>query len=573
MIRINLLHEDALQGAKVKKSAVYDELERISLVIGRNFNQFLFDNEEGFYLEAEEGTFSPKQWGQLPPYGISPSLNPKELADSPEGFALFFLTVTGLPLLSYQQDWADHCWDSWSRRKKALIIAARGLGKSIFMRSLLAYGVGLQPTLENLIIRIADAPAKSTAEGIANIIVNNIAWQLWFPEIEPKSKPGQAGGEWSAKDGYNVIDRSRDPEEWIRMEASRTSRTISKYGIAGAGTLGSRTSGLMLADDLHGDKETANETEAIKSRFHKQVGPTLRPDARAALIGTPWNEIDLTQELPDNPQWEVIYTPITLEGTWPGTPVCSEIFDEQAIQDIYDEDMTVGKKDFYLNRLLSLVRDHGQHFTFRRVQLYEDYWFHRIGCDYAAGEGQGPERSYHAIVVIAQHPESGAWIIIDGVVARVTVSQAELLMLEYWKKYKNVEVVQIEEAAGGKEYIHSLARMANYLIPIMGITPGSESKERRWEMNLEPMFAAQRIMVLDKDHITDLRQATFLAEVEQALNRYPDIRKRGDKAADILDAIYYAVYHALVAFADPVRQLPKEKKKKNPFRGFIDTKL
>ena len=51
------------------------------------------------------------------------------------------------------------------------------------------------------------------------------------------------------------------------------------------------------------------------------------------------------------------------------------------------------------NRLLKLVGEVDRHFKFRMVRLHEKHWFHRLGCDYAAGEGQGPERSYHAIVV------------------------------------------------------------------------------------------------------------------------------------------------------------------------------
>ena len=571
-MKIKLLLETALQGAEVSQEAVREELARISLAIGRDFTKFLVEENGEIFIRAKKGSFSPKRWKFLPPYGPNPIPNPETKADSPEGFALFFLTATTLPLLSHQKKWAAHCWECWNRHVSPVIIASRGFGKSIFMRNLMAYGTGLYPHLENLIIRVADAPARKAAEGIANIIVNNPTWQLWFPEVQPKSRPGQAGGEWSAGTGYSVVDTTVPEDEWALMEASRTSPTISKFGIGGAGVLGSRTSNLMLADDLHRAGETPNETETIKVRFISEVEPTRQPTSRLGMIGTPWNDEDLTQTLPESPQYVKIETPITLEATWPGTPTCPEIFHEDAIQAIWEADVSPGKKEFMKNRLLKLVGDFDKHFTYRVVRLHEDHWFHRIGNDYAAGEGQGPERSYYALVVVAQHPESGAWVIIDGVVARLTQSQAERLMHEYYNKYDNVEAVQVEEAAGGKEFMHILAR-SNPSMPVWGITPGSESKERRWEMNLEPMFAGERIVILDKDCVTDHQQAIFLAEVEKALKRYPDIRKRGDKAADILDAIYYAVYHALVAFADPVRQLPKENKKKNPFRGFIETKL
>ena len=572
-MRIRLLLDTALQGAKVELDAVRGELIRISEAIGRDFTKLLVEEDGKFFVDANEGSLSPKRWKFLPPYGINPAHNPETKADRPEGFALFFLTATTLPLLVHQKKWAAHCWDCWERHVSPVIIASRGFGKSIFMRNLMAYATGLYPHLENLIIRVSDTPAKKAAEGIANIIVNNPAWQLWFPEVAPKSRPGQAGGEWSAGTGYSVIDTTVPEDEWASMEASRTSPTISKFGIGGAGVLGSRTSGLMLADDLHRAKETPNETQTIITRFISEVEPTRQPTSRLGLIGTPWNDEDLTQTLPESPQYVKIETPITLEATWPGTPTCPEIFNYDAIQAIYDADISPGKREFMKNRLLKLVGEFDKHFTFRVVRLHEDHWFHRIGCDYAAGEGQGPERSYFALVVTAQHPESGVWVIIDGVVARVTQSQAERLMFEYWKKYDNNEAVQIEEAAGGKEYMHILARMSNYSMPIWGVTPGSESKERRWEMNLEPMFAGERVVVLDKDYVTDQRQAIFLAEVEKALKRYPDIRKRGDKAADILDAIYYAIYHALLAFADPVRHIKKKKKPKNPFRGFVETGL
>jgi len=573
MIQIRLLLDNALQGAIVSPEAIENEVKRISEAIGRDFFQFFRQVEHDWYIEAPEGALSPKQWKLLPTYGSNPIPNPEIKADSPEGFALFFLTATTLPLLSHQQKWADHCWQCWSKRVSPVIIASRGFGKSIFMRNLMVYGTGLYPHLENLIIRVADAPARKAAEGIANIIVNNPAWKLWFPKVVPKSRPGQAGGEWSAGTGYSVIDTTVPEDEWALMEASRTSPTISKFGIGGAGVLGSRTSNLMLADDLHRAGETLNETETIKTRFISEVEPTRQPTSRLGMIGTPWNDDDLTQTLPESPQYIKIETPITLEGTWPGTPTCPEVFPVEAIQAIYDADTSPGKREFMKNRLLKLVGEFDKHFTFRVVQIHKDYWFHRIGCDYAAGEGTGSERSYFALVVIAQHPESGTWIIIDGVVARVTQSQAERLTLEYWTKYNNMEAVQIEEAAGGKEFMHILARTTHQSMPIWGVTPGSESKERRWEMNLEPMFAGERVVLLDKDHVGDQQQAIFLAEVEKVLKRYPDIRKRGDKAADILDAIYYAIYHALISFADPVRQLGQRSKKKNPFHGFVETRL
>ena len=94
-MKIKLLLDSALQGAIVNPQVVIDEIEHISNVIGRDFTQFLKETEEGLHIEAEEGAFSPRNWGRLPTYGSTPIHNPESKADSPEGFRLFFLSGSG----------------------------------------------------------------------------------------------------------------------------------------------------------------------------------------------------------------------------------------------------------------------------------------------------------------------------------------------------------------------------------------------------------------------------------------------------------------------------------------------
>ncbi|KKM18182.1 hypothetical protein LCGC14_1668350, partial [marine sediment metagenome] len=154
---------------------------------------------------------------------------------------------------------------------------------------------------------------------------------LWFPSVVPKSKPGQAGGEWSAQTGYSVRDKSVDRDEWQGIENSRTSPTLTKFGLGSKSVLGSRVTLAMLADDLH-DEENSASPEQIKnmiSRFQGVVENSRTPGSVLAIIGTPWGRHDLLQQLPTTSEYRKFRTPITEEGTWPGTPTWPEWYDEE----------------------------------------------------------------------------------------------------------------------------------------------------------------------------------------------------------------------------------------------------
>ena len=208
MIKVLLLHAES--EALITNAHVYKEIGRISERLGRDFRQFVhedpvkkhpFTGEPLLYFEASEGTLNPDNWVKIPRYGTE-----GDIVDSAAGFALFFLTIVGMPFADHHIDWADFVWECFEDRVGAIIEAFRGSGKSIFMRILMAYLIGLRPELSSLIIRSAATPAQKTAEGIAKIIANHHGWHLWFPTVVPKSKPGQAGGEWSAQTGYSVRD-------------------------------------------------------------------------------------------------------------------------------------------------------------------------------------------------------------------------------------------------------------------------------------------------------------------------------------------------------------------------------
>ena len=565
MVSVRLLHADS--EARLTPDHVHKELERIGLALGRDFRQFLVERDGGLYFEAPEGALRPENWKFIPRYGTEGGV-----ADSPVAFALFFLTITSMPFAPHHIMWADFCWECFEDRVGAIIEAFRGSGKSIFMRVLMAYFIGLYPEKSSLVLRSADTAARKTAEGIAKIISDHQAWRLWFPPIEPKSKPGQAGGEWSAQAGYSVVDISRAEDEWNVIEAARTSPTLTKFGLGSKSVLGSRVTLAMLADDLHDEEnsESPAQLERMISRFQGIVENSRTPESRLAMIGTPWAVNDLLQQLPRTGEYRKLKTPITLEGTYPGTPTWPEHYDESAIDKLYNKDLTAGKIEFKRNQLLDLEAEVATQMTWNEYPYgkIQDYWPVRVGVDFAELEetASGRGRSYFCAACATQEPQSGSWIFFDGFLGQITQEQAENVIVELHDKYKGrIEGIFIEAIGGGAVFAQMISRLHKD-IKIVEMKGDGVPKEVRWERMIAPNFGRSRALVSNKPN------HPFLERLRQALLTYPRIRKRGDWAADIFDAMVWALFYAFYETGDPIRRRKKAEPNPNPFYAIAGMK-
>jgi hypothetical protein len=166
--------------------------------------------------------------------------------------------------------------------------------------------------------------------------------------------------------------------------------------------------------------------------------------------------------------------------------------------------------------------------------------------------------------VTAQEPESGAWIIIDGFLGQVTQEQAENTIVDLHEKHGGellVELICMEAIGGGAVFEQYMIRMHRDM-KIIGEKGGGVAKEVRWERMLAPQLGRKKILVSDKDH-------PFLDRVRTTLKQYPRIAKRGDWAADVMDSLVWAHYHAFLETGDPLRRrsliLEEED---NPFFAF-----
>jgi hypothetical protein len=567
MISVLLLKSES--EAKITHEHVHKEIERISAALGRDFKQFIVERDSNLYFEANEGALSPDNWTLIPRYGTE-SGN----ADSPAGYALFFLVITGMPFAKHHAGWADFEWECFQEKKGAIIEASRGFGKSVFQRVLLAFLIGLYPDKSSVIVRSAATPAQKTAEGIARIISDTGGWKLWFPKVNPKSKPGQVGGEWSGQAGYSVVDLSRPESEWATVEAARSSPTLTKFGIGSKSVLGARATLAMLADDLHDEENSASPGQLAQliTRFQEILEPARTPESRLSIIGTPWGPDDLLQVLPRTGEYKKLKTPITLEGTFPGTPTWPEMYDEEAIQKLYNKDTTPGKRGFKRNHLLNLEADIGRHFTYRFFpwRKIEAHWLVRMGIDFAHVEvGESlHNRSHFAISVTTQEPVSGAWIAFDGDVGLYTQSQSERIVQALFKKHggnDRVEAIVVEKEGEGRLFAELLARLPEKM-RIIAEPTGGVPKEVRWETGLESGLANERILISDKEG------HPFLMQLVRSLNAYPNISKRGDMAADILDSMVWAHYFQFLEYGDLVRRRRKKEPTPNPYFQLAEMK-
>lgn len=559
--RIEILLLQGKSEIRLTHKHVYDEIERISIRLGRDFRQFIVERDGNLYFSAPVGSLHPSKWIYIPRYGTE-----GDGPDSPSAFALFYLAATGWPLAKQHIEWADFAWECNEAGVGAIIEAARGLGKTIFMRILQAFLIGLYPSLSSVIVRASDGPARVSAERVAGIITDTDAWKLWFPHIRPKITQGQSGGAWSAVAGYSVVDDTVDSKEWAVIEAGRTSHTLTKFGLGGSGILGSRPSLTMLADDIHDDEDN-NAPSVLETKintFQAKLEPACTEGCRKLIIGTPWGLHDLLQILPRTGQWRKIRTPITLEGTYPGTPTWIEMFDEEAITRRYEVDTSPGKIRFKKNYLLDLnaqidLQINWESFPHRKI---ESSWLRRIGVDFAELEetASGRGRSYFAALVTAQDPMTGAWIVEDGVVEQVLQERAEDIVDSLHEKYgglPTVELVCIEAVGGGAVWVQYMIRTRKNM-NIIGENFSGIPKDVRWERALAPNLGKKRILISDKQH-------PFLDQVRIALSQYPNIGKRGDPNADILDAMVCAHWHAFQEGPDPIRRKKRGEKKENPW--------
>jgi len=557
-IRIQMLQKGD-RGAKVHPSDILKELERLSLVMGTDLLDYIdAESEPGkMYFEAPVGIFRPE-------------LFPYVEYDSPEIFALFFLLTTSYPFAVHQQMGSEFAWECWRDKVNPILEFSRGFGKTILVRSLVAYLMGIFPYESSLVIRQASQPAQQSAHEIAKIISDNPAWDLFFDHLEPKRTPGQSGGEWSAQSGYSIEDTRLTIQQQATIEASRTSPSLSRYGVGQSAAIGTGVTLIMATDDIHSDENSKSPTQldSLIRNFQDELQPTVRPGGRQIIIGTRWSDDDLLSVMPETGQWRKLVVPITVNGQHPGEPMWPQMFPEDEIERLYEADITPNKRNFAKNRLLKVVSDYDTHFSWLDTPVSEFKEFlgemeRRIGVDYASASKNpigAVTRSHTAMVVIARNPATMRWIVTEVLLGQYAQSQAEAQLKALWARNLPCPAVVIEESGTGIEMVALMERHKG--MPIVGLKQsGHGPKETRWERDLEPILANGYLTISDE-------HSPGLDALRNALGRYPSFRVRADPGADLLDALWVAVYYPMIHSTDPFAARIIEDEEPNPYFAF-----
>src|SRR3990167_3815031 len=545
-----------LQNPKISThpSDVLAELERLSGYFGIDLSNFVEVGPNGITFTCPTGYFSPDNF-------------PNVKYDSPESFALFFLLATSYPLAVHQRAGVEFCWQCWADKKGAILEWARGMGKSILVRVLVAYLMGLYPGDSSLIIRQAAQPAQQAAADIAQIISDNLAWQVFYPYLVAKSNPGQpGGGGWSAQSGYSVIDKRLSPAEQATMEASRTSPSLTRYGVGQSQAIGTGVTCIGATDDIHSveNSESPTQLESLIKHFQTELQPIMRPGSRQVLICTRYSDDDLPSLLPETGEWRKLVIPITIDGQYPGTPTWPQMRSEEEIDRLYAGDTTPNKRDFAKNRLLKIVFAADTHFTYL-AEPHADIvkWYpvaeKRIGVDYAsASVSNDSVRSHTAIVTISRNPHTRRWVVTAVQAGQFTQSQSELQVRTMHAQSLPCFGIFVEQSGSGPEFTAQLQRL--FGLNVVGIPmQGHGSKDTRYQRDLQPLLASGAVTISDE-------KTPGLEQLRSALARYPNFRSRGDIGEDILDALWIALYYCLVADYDPFGGGPYNKERKaNPW--------
>lgn len=484
----------------------------------------------------------------------------QNIPDTPDGFALFFSMIardpdTGVPLrlTKHAREWIEFVYHCKEEDKGAVIEAFRGAGKSVVMTAFVAWRIGHEPSKTHMIVRSAFNAAQDTGATIANIIDKNKNWRLFFPHVIPDKESS-----WSILNGYNVRDTSMHEGQWAQIRAARgASKTLMVFPYTSGNIIGRRVSGIILIDDIHDDDnvESPAELQKVIRTWNDTIARTRLPDCWTVFIGTPWTPDDLLQELKRRPKvYLSMQTPVHAPD---GIPTWPEMFDEDGIQKLIDEDIT-GGPGFARMYLLDLSAAVSRLFTYMEFdhERVSNVWKRRAGMDYASIEGGGNTkfRSHAALANVANNPVTKDWVVSEGYVGQIPQSLAEKWVINNQNQFPNLEFTVVETDGKGAEFLAVLNR--NKGLRLVAEKTGGRNKAMRIESGLEPLLRTGQLKVSSA-------QTPFLNTLREFLNMYPNVN-RYHPGWDIMDAIYWACFH-MMQTGDMLARHKKTEKKKNPF--------
>ncbi|MCK5601162.1 hypothetical protein KAR91_04780 [Candidatus Pacearchaeota archaeon] len=492
---------------------------------------------------------------------------------SPKGFTAWYERLLGNVLPQYSlDDWIIPIFEAKKIDKGTEIFAWRGSWKTTTIS--IAFGtffIGHNPERANLIISSSGANADLITQAIKSIIESSSAWKAVFPNIVPDKGKG-----WGAE-GYEVMRNDIEYSKWVDLNTHRKDPTCLGLGIGSKTLIGKHPDGLLLLDDILDEDNTVSvrQMSAIATKVTGTILPFIVEDETKPVgekvvtwpivIGTPWQEDDVYQDVKDTGEFVFSSTPIMVEcdesdGVYISHEMLSGWFkltepsrySVDSIIRVYNRSQ---HKEFMRMYMLNLdVKMEGEGLIFRTYphQKIDFSEVMTVGVDYMSmikdANVDLRNRSYYAQAYLFKLPDGRA-VIGDGWHGRPTQGEAELQMEKAEATYPGHRATIFEGDGKGEEALQVFMRNPN--LTIIPRTTKGKGKSERLERGLGPWLENGTILISDGD-------TPFLQFLRKGLRKYPQW------FLDAIDAMYWAVMGMpeVLKLEKPKERLPRAVRKK-----------
>lgn len=498
---------------------------------------------------------------------------------TPTGFSAWYERVQGNKLKQYQLDeWVIPVHEMKKTDLGIMIEAFRGSWKTTTVSITWgAFFIGHHPKRGNLIVSSSGQNANQITEGITSIIENTKAWKDCFPDIVPDRKKG-----WG-QDGYEVMRTDISYEKWSGLNTKRKDPSLLGLGVESKTLISKHPDGFLLLDDILDEDNTSSvrQMTGIATKVTGTILPFIveddeRPKGQQVItwpivIGTPWQEDDVYQDLKDTGEFICSRVPIMKE--------CEEgegiFIDHEKLHGWYklkdpkkhslDSILRLynrsGHKEFMRMYMLDLnVKMAGEGLTFftyphEKIDLTAQM---TCGVDYMSMIKDKNidlrNRSYYAQAYLFKLPDGRA-VVGGGWHDRPTQLEAEQ-RLEQPEAFHGHRGTAFEGDGKGEEALQLFLR--NPHLTLVPMKTGGEGKKERLEIQLGPWLENGKILISDEE-------TPFLQFLRKCLRKYPQWFK------DPIDAVYWAarLMPEVMVHEKPAKHLPRAQRKQKQVNPWI----
>ncbi len=232
-----------------------------------------------------------------------------------QNFGDFVPFVGDIKISPHQTDWIEACQDIGDNPtggQKYCVVAAPGFGKSeIIAKLFTTWMIGKYREMHGALLSYGNQPAYARSRAMRNVIKNDAAYRLVFPDIKPDP------GNWRAGE-FNVIRKTASPHPTMLCGGTRSA--VISYRI-----------NWLVMDDSIDQKQAANVEQRLRAwnNYNEAIFTRLTRGAPQMNIGTRWSADDFISELLKDKDWKLIHVPAidkrTGRSVWPRGKTTKEL--------------------------------------------------------------------------------------------------------------------------------------------------------------------------------------------------------------------------------------------------------